>query len=211
MSARTTAAKKRDRVRDGIATRATILDVAERVFAQNGLRGTRTEDIAADSGVTKAMIHYYFDTKEKLYQAVLDRVFQEREDGMELDSLRHMPPLPALREFATRFLEQMCRKPHLGPLFALENAQNEGAYYTRSGGDVYRVLTKIVERGVADGTFRKLDPRHAAINILGACVHYFNVSDNVSVLWPKERPRDPKLMQGHARRSLEFILAAVCA
>jgi TetR/AcrR family transcriptional regulator len=211
MSARKENSRSRRRTRDRAVTSGTILDVAERMFAQRGLRAVRAEDIAAESGVTKAMIYYYFGTKENLYQAVLDRVFRERVVGMDLKSLERMPPGIALRTFTERLLAQMCRKPHLGPLFALENAQNAGAYYARSGGDVYRVLTNIVVRGVEDGSFRKLDPRHAAINIMGACVHYFNVSANVSMLWPRGHDRTPKLMRDHAELAVEFVMKAVLA
>jgi TetR/AcrR family transcriptional regulator len=201
---------KKRQVRDRAATSAMILDVAERIFAQQGLRGTRTEDIAAGSGVTKAMIHYYFGTKESLYQAVLHRVFRERIEGMDLKSLEQMPALTALRSFAERMLEQMCRKPHLGSLFALENAQNAGAYYTRGGGDVYRVLSEIVARGVADGTFRPIDPWHTAINVMGACIHYFNVASNVRRLWPSGRNPRRRLMLQHSALAIDFVMAAVC-
>jgi AcrR family transcriptional regulator len=51
--------------RDAEATRSSILDAAEHEFAKVGLWGARTESIAARTGVTKAMIHYYFENKEK--------------------------------------------------------------------------------------------------------------------------------------------------
>ncbi len=207
----TSRSSQRRRTRDSAATRAAILDAAEWIFAHKGLRATRTEDIAAASGVTKAMIHYYFTTKENLYQAVLDRVFRERVEGMDFASLQRLPPVAALEAFAERLLDQMCRKPHLGPLFALENAQNDGAYYNRSGGEIYRVLTEIVARGVADGSFRKIEPRHAAIDIMGACVHYFNVSANVRTLWPEQFHHDDRLMREHARSAVAFIANALCA
>ena len=198
--------RQRRAVRDSAATRAAILDAAERIFAQKGLHATRTEDIAAASGVTKAMIHYYFTTKENLYQAVLERVWRERAEGMDFESLRRPPPAAALEAFVERLLNQMCLKPHLGPLFALENVQNNGAYYTRNGGQVYRVLAEILRRGIADGSLRKVDARHAAINIIGACVHYFNVSANVRILFPKRLHNEKSLMLAHARSVTKFIL-----
>lgn len=204
-------AAPRKAVRDSAATRNAILDSAEKIFARDGLRSTRTEEIAAGSGVTKAMIHYYFDTKEALYQAVLDRVFQEREQGMDFGSLRKLPPVDALHAFVERLLQQMVAKPHLGPLFALENIQNDGAFYNRAGGKLYRTLADIIERGVAEGVFRQQDPGHAAVNIVGACVHFFNVSSNIRTLWPKDRPDSTALMISHWRTVVEFVMHAVQA
>ena len=48
-------------------TRQRILDAALREFAANGLAGARTETIATAAGVNKALIYYYFESKEKLY------------------------------------------------------------------------------------------------------------------------------------------------
>ncbi|MDX3907306.1 MAG: TetR/AcrR family transcriptional regulator [Pigmentiphaga sp.] len=205
------AAPARRAPRDSVATRTAILDSAEKIFARDGLRSTRTEEIAAGSGVTKAMIHYYFDTKEALYQAVLDRVFKEREEGMDFGSLRQLPPAEALRAFVERLLQQMVAKPHLGPLFALENIQNDGAFYNRNGGKVYRTLADIIERGVADGSFRPQDPGHAAVNIMGACVHFFNVSSNIRTLWPKGKAGAAASMNNHWLAVVEFVMHAVLA
>jgi TetR/AcrR family transcriptional regulator len=193
-------------VRDAQRTRAAILDSAEKSFARNGLLGTRTETIAAECGVTKAMIHYYFETKENLYKAVLERVFHERVEGMDFATIRSLAPAKALTAFVDRLMEQSERKPHLGPLFALENIQNHGTYYAQSGGMIYRVLADIVKRGVKDGSFRKTDPRHAAINIMGACMHYFNIANNVRQLWPNARYPDAALLKGHAASARAFIV-----
>jgi TetR/AcrR family transcriptional regulator len=197
--------------RDAQRTRAAILDSAERSFARNGLLGTRTEGIAAECGVTKAMIHYYFDTKENLYKAVLERVFNERVEGMDFASIRGLAPIEALTAFVDRLMEQSERKPHLGPLFALENIQNNGMYYARYGGGIYRVLADVVKRGVKDGSFRKTDPRHAAINIMGTCMHYFNITNNVRQLWPNARLSDAALLRGHAACARAFILDSLSA
>ena len=51
-----------------------IIFVAESVFARKGFAGARTQEIADLAAVNKAMIHYYFDSKEKLYHALLDKI-----------------------------------------------------------------------------------------------------------------------------------------
>jgi len=49
-------------------TRSRILDAALSEFAANGLAGARTEQIAQSAGVNKALLYYYFESKEKLYR-----------------------------------------------------------------------------------------------------------------------------------------------
>ena len=57
-------------------TRARILDAAIRQFSDNGLAGARTEQIAEEAGVNKALIYYYFEGKDALYKAALESVAQ---------------------------------------------------------------------------------------------------------------------------------------
>jgi len=56
---------------DPDATKANIIEVATREFAENGLDGARVDEIADKTRTSKRMIYYYFDSKEGLYQAVL--------------------------------------------------------------------------------------------------------------------------------------------
>jgi TetR/AcrR family transcriptional regulator len=56
------------------STQDRILDAAHRVFLRRGTAGARTQEIAAEAGVNKALVHYYFGTKEALAEAVFQRV-----------------------------------------------------------------------------------------------------------------------------------------
>ncbi len=52
-------------------TKERILLAAEKVFHANGFKGTRTELIAIEAGISRTMLHYYFRSKEELFQEVL--------------------------------------------------------------------------------------------------------------------------------------------
>ena len=62
-------------------TRARILDAAVRQFSENGLAGARTEQIAEEAGVNKALLYYYFQGKDALYAAALESVAQGVRDA----------------------------------------------------------------------------------------------------------------------------------
>src|SRR5579862_6684588 len=65
------------RQRDSAETKAVILKAAERIYAENGLAGARTDAIASAAGVNKALLYYYFKSKEGLYEAVVEDHFRE--------------------------------------------------------------------------------------------------------------------------------------
>jgi TetR/AcrR family transcriptional regulator len=74
-------------------TRSRILDAAEKAFADGGLAGARVAAIAEAAGANKAMLYYYFDSKEALYFAVLERVMEQI--GSVVAQVGVDPTLPA--------------------------------------------------------------------------------------------------------------------
>lgn len=69
-----------------------ILAAALEEFSRNGISGCRLQHIADKTGVTKAMIHYYFDTKEKLFEAVFAEAYGKVMSGL-MEILNSEKPL----------------------------------------------------------------------------------------------------------------------
>lgn len=72
-------------------TKQKILQAAEKVFHRNGFKGTRTTQIAEEAGISRTMLHYYFRTKESLFQEILENTLHlvfsnmKRLIGQEVD------------------------------------------------------------------------------------------------------------------------------
>lgn len=64
------------RTRDANRSREAILDAAERLFARDGFDATTVLDVARDAGLSRETPRYFFGSKEALYEAVLERVFE---------------------------------------------------------------------------------------------------------------------------------------
>ena len=198
--------------RDPELTRSKILDAAEAEFAIGGLTAARTEAIAAQTGVTKAMIYYYFDSKENLYRAVIERCFNE--DLMLVESLHldDLPPKEALIAGLRMMLQVMSAKPHMANIFALESIQNKGKYIPKQTAEIlYGKLMCLLEQGIATGVFRPLESRHTAINIIGTCVHYFTCLENIKHLWPGKKMLGKEMLQQHDQEAMDMILAGILA
>ena len=160
--------------RDPDATRANIIEVATREFAENGLDGARVDEIAEKTRTSKRMIYYYFESKEGLYKAVLENVYREirtREADLGLDKL---PPEKALRKLVESTVEYDDSRPHLFRLVAIENI-NYGRHVQTSptiqtnNASATEILRDILQRGADEGVFRKnIDPTdlHMVISAL---------------------------------------------
>ncbi len=73
-----------DRPRNALKTRAAILDAAEHLFAANGYDATSLQEVGAAAGVSRGTPGYFFGSKAALYQAVLDRCFDEVREAVRL-------------------------------------------------------------------------------------------------------------------------------
>src|ERR1700712_5053671 len=57
-------------------TEQKILAAAEEVFHEKGYDGARMQEIAEHAGINKGLLHYYFKTKDKLFEAIFSRALQ---------------------------------------------------------------------------------------------------------------------------------------
>ncbi len=93
---------------DALDTQTRILDAAHRVFVRRGMDGARTQEIADEAGVNKALLHYYFRTKERLAEAVFERAAGQLFPALAGALAADAPIETRVRrvvEFEMRFLE----------------------------------------------------------------------------------------------------------
>lgn len=197
-------------IRDAEATQAVILAAAEAEFAQHGLTAARTEAIAAKTGVAKSMIYYYFKDKEGLYRAVLERSHTDLVQAIQKLELEELTPEVALERFLTALLDCVSNNPKLPTIMFLEAVQNQGKYYKNSSStSIDALLIAILERGVAAGVFRELDPFQTAINIMGTCLFYFIGAGNIQQFPQGKQLLSQTMLKQHAQSAIAFALAAV--
>lgn len=202
--------KKPRQVRDAEVTKAHILDAAMEEFAKHGLSGARTEAIAVRSGVTKAMIYYYFENKEGLYQAVLHRLDFQINDMMPQINLDQLPADTALKHVIRAAITYEVKHPYLGMILFQEAIQNQGKYYKQTNWqESFKQVIGILERGMAAGYFRPLDPLMTAIHIAGVCTFYFDAYENLKYVMPDLDLRSPEMIDKHTEAAITLLLAGV--
>src|SRR3954465_15445310 len=80
-------------------TKRNILEIAKQEFSAMGLAGARVDAIAERTNTTKRMLYYYFGSKERLYEAVLEQVYGDIRALEQELQLGEMKPEAALRHF----------------------------------------------------------------------------------------------------------------
>jgi AcrR family transcriptional regulator len=163
------------------ANRAGIVAAAIDEFAARGFKGASMDAIAARTHTTRALINYYFGSKEKLYLAVLEQVYGEiREAEAKLD-LDHLAPVDAVRSIVEFTYNYYFTHEGFVRLVVAEN-QARGRHLRKSQAmrtlnrPIIDRLARVIRRGQAEGLFRAdVDPVeiHKSIAALGM----FNVTN----------------------------------
>ena len=161
--------------------RARILAAATAEFASRGFKGASMDAIAARTSTTRALINYYFGSKEKLYLEVLERVYAEIRDAERNLELDHLPPEDAIRSIVEFTYNYYVDHENFVRLVVAEN-QAKGRHLKRLpllsavSRPIVDLLDGVIARGQAEGAFRAdIDPVdiHMAIAALGM----FNVTN----------------------------------
>jgi TetR/AcrR family transcriptional regulator len=197
-------------VRDAQMTQQQILDAAESEFSRHGLNGARMSAIANRSGVTTATLHYYFENKESLYKAVLQRPVDEVQTMLGQLNFDSLSPEEALKQIIRIAITNEAQNPQRQMLWFQEASQNQGTYFKECNVlNLHEHLLKILERGIAAGDFRPLKPFLALTHILSVCLFYFTVHENWKHLTPEVDRLSPEIIAEHIEEAIAFILAGV--
>jgi AcrR family transcriptional regulator len=163
------------RGRDAERTRREILDVATREFADRGFAGGRVDEIARRTRTTKRMIYYYFDSKEQLFVAVLERAYAEIRAAEQTIDVDHLEPVAAIRRLAELTFDHQESHPDFSRLVAIENihrAQHIGGRdFAGQNSPAIELIERILERGRHDGSFtREIDAVDLHMMISAFCI-----------------------------------------
>lgn len=203
-------AKSVHSVRDAQITQQRILDAAEQEFSRHGLNGARLSAIADLAQVTTASLHYYFENKENLYKAVLQRPIDEVQSMLGQLNFDGLSPEEALKQIIRIAIANEAKNPQRQMLWFQEASQNQGIYFKECNVfSLHEYLLKILEQGMAEGYFRPLKPFLALTHILSVCLFYFTVHENWKHLTPDADRLSPEMIEEHIEEATSFILAGV--
>lgn len=153
-------------------TEEKILLAAQLVFIKKGMDGARMQEIADEAGINKALLHYYFRTKEKLFNAIFKKVFSKiLPDIMEMvDS--DLPFENKLGIFIENYIDFLMKNPYL-PTFILKemNRNPEFLFSTiKETGIRPEKILNMFEKEMEAGKIRRIDPLDLIVNILSLSI-----------------------------------------
>lgn len=156
-----------------------IIRAATDVFLEKGRDGARMQDIADRAGINKALLHYYFRSKNRLYEKVFESIVEFflshlLEAAQMQNDLSQM-----LRSFINEYIDTLARHPQV-VRFVLWEIRHGGENFARAAKKVFEKhgyttipLIAKTREAVESGKIRPVDPVHFTLSLLGMCLYPF--------------------------------------
>ena len=168
------AAETRRRTRIQIEKEDRILSAALDLFSARGFAGTTLDEIAAEAGMSKPNLIYYFSGKDEIYQAVLERTLDIwLEPLIDLDP--DGDPLEQIRAYLDRKLEMSRERPRESRLFAGEILAGAPLIEPVLKGELRGLVDRkvaVIQHWIDAGQLAPHDPYHLIFAIWATTQHY---------------------------------------
>lgn len=149
-----------------------LLKVAAAIFYEKGFHGARMQEIADRAGLNKAMLHYYFHSKEQLFDAVFEQALQRLLPSV----VRFFAGEEALRAKASRLIDEyttlLQEEPQV-PIFILSELRMRPDKLATLGKNLSLETERLkaqIEAEVAQGRLQLVDPWQMVITLFSACI-----------------------------------------
>lgn len=188
-----------------------ILRAAEENFAERGLAGARIGAIARAARVNKALLYYYFSSKEELHRFTLTALFRQLREQTSAALDRPGSPRQQLLRYINSYFDFMTAHPNYPRLFERELMSQEPrlvGLVQEHLRPLHARLTGIIRAGIAQGEFRRVDPQHTLFSLVAMTVFYFAAAPVLTQLWRIE-PLAPRRVAARRRAVLDFMQHAL--
>ena len=196
-------------------SRAAILQAAAKEFAQHGIAGARTDAIAREARVNKALLYYYFKDKETLYGAVLDNVFLGLRTAVFRVLDADQPPREKMMAYAGAYFDFIASNqlyPRLMQREMMRAREGQSQHIDKVIKNyiqpIFVRVSEVIRKGTENGEFRPVNPVHFVPSIVAMIVFFFSSAPMMQKI-VGFNPLTPDRIAERRTAVLDFISAAL--
>lgn len=170
--------------------RAAILEAALNVFSSHGFRGSTVDQIAAESGLSKPNLLYYFPSKEAIHTELLSGLLETWLAPLH-DLDENGDPLEELLSYIRRKLQMSQELPRESRLFANELVQGAPRIHEALSQDLKALVdekTALLTKWMDQGKIARVHPYHLMFSIWALTQHYADFEVQVRAILGDEDP-----------------------
>ena len=158
-----------------------LIEVAERLFAEHGFEGTSVRLLASEANMNIAMISYYFGSKEKMMEAILDRRSAlNRENFIRISEMPNTSSWQKIEAVIDLYVDMMSGNRNFHKILFREVALSQREELTSKisqfvSGNMQNIK-KIIQEGVDNGDFKQVDAPMLMATLVGTISQTLNYS-----------------------------------
>jgi AcrR family transcriptional regulator len=196
----------------GENTENQILIAARDVFIVKGYEGARMQEIADQAGINKALLHYYFRSKEKLFEAVFREVAANLFPAMKHLLAAEIGIKEKITFFVKMYLKALRENPFI-PAFVINtlnsNPESFLKYIKKSGVNPI-LLQNQIEDEVSHGLIRTIKAEHLMVNIIAMCIFPFIARPIVKSIFNMDQEEYQAYLEARGNEIIDFVLKSIC-
>ncbi len=151
------------------STEIDILNAAKRIFQQKGMQGTRMQEIADEAGINKALLHYYFRSKQLLFEAVFKHAFLLLAPQLNSVINEDTSLFEKIEKFSTNYISFILKHPYL-PNFIIQELNRNPEFINqliekKEFPSIEKFKKQVVEN-IQNGTIKPIDPSQLFMNLI---------------------------------------------
>jgi len=195
----------------GENTENQILIAARQVFISKGFEGARMQEIADQAGINKALLHYYFRSKEKLFDSVFSEVASNLFPAMKQMLEAELELKEKITLIIKIYLKALEENPFI-PAFILNtlntNPESFLKYIKKSGLNP-RLLQKQIDDEAAQGIIRMIKAEHLMVNIIAMCIFPFVARPIVQSIFDMTNEEYQVYLESRQTEIVDFVLKSI--
>jgi len=193
-------------------TESAILEAAKHVFVLKGFEGARMQEIADEAGINKALLHYYFRSKDKLFEAVFIDAFVKFVPTILITLNSNSPLFRKIEVFVDHYIDVLSKNPFI-PGFILHELSHNTERLSKIIRTVGLNPDQFVEQVNAEikaGMILPVDPRDLLVNMLAMCIFPFVGKPILKVVLFKNNEDDfTQFLSKRKQAASQFIINAI--
>ncbi|PKQ60941.1 hypothetical protein BZG02_17495 [Labilibaculum filiforme] len=195
-----------------LETQESILIAARIIFAQKGLAGARMQEIADTAGINKALLHYYYKSKEKLFEQIFEEALVKIMRPLSTFLADDSELFQKIRNICNIYHKVLFEYPFL-PNFILNEVTTDPSriFNIMTKEDVLEAKGKTLQqinKAVQSGKIRAIDPQELILNIISLSVFPFAARPMAEELLFKDVDMD-EMLQTRAERVADFVIQSI--
>lgn len=196
-------------------TEKAILEAAGKVFTHKGFAAARMEDIAKEAGINRALLHYYFRSKDKMFDLIFDQRVHEFFSGLGEIVLSERTLEEKIRAIIEHEINVLLEHPYL-PIFVLQevnqNPERMLEHAQKAGAHPSLLLKKFsiqVKDEIKKGKIRAVDPSQLLMNIMSMAIYPFIARPVLKTILETDDLGFDVVMKRRKKEVTDFILQAL--